>query len=250
MSEPRGWNNTVALITGAGSGLGAAVAKQLAAAGAKLLLTGRNEAKLRQSEAQANAGESFCLPGDVGDVDFCREVLDKTESLFGRVDVLINSAGAMYRADAAQTPDDAWAQLLRVNLDAVFWLSRGAAERMQGGAIVNVASTVGLVGCDGLAAYCASKGGVVQLTRAMALECAKRDTTVNAVCPGAIDTPMLFSGHSASVSDTQIRTGNTAKIPLNRLATAEEVARAIMFLASEPHITGVMLPVDGGYTAQ
>ena len=250
MSEPRNWQNTVALITGAGSGVGAAVAKRLAAAGAKLLLSGRNEEKLRISEAQAKAGESLCLAGDVKDAAFCRELLDTVESRFGRLDVLVNNAGAMYRATAAQTPDEAWAEIMRVNLDAVFWLSRGGAARMRGGAIVNVASTVSLVGCGGLAAYCASKGGVVQLTRAMALECAATKTTVNAVCPGAIESPMLFSGHPDGVTDEQTRARNADLIPLKQLATPEEVARAIQFLASEPHITGVMLPVDGGYTAQ
>ena len=122
-------------------------------------------------------------------------------------------------------------------------------QKSGGGAIVNVASTLGLVGCAGLAAYCASKGGVVQLTRAMALENASSGITVNAVCPGAIDTPMLVSGHSESESAEEVLQRNRALIPKDEIASAAEVARAIIFLARESHITGAMLSVDGGYTA-
>ena len=251
--DKREWQNAAAVITGAGSGLGAATAKLFAAAGARLLLVGRDENKLRQTAKESGAQEAVCLAGDAGDSGFCREVLEKAELQFGRADVLVNNAGAIYRGAAAQTPDEEWERIMRINLDAVFWLCRGAMARMQkqkSGAIVNISSTVGLAGAGGLAAYCASKGGVVQLTRALALECAADGVTVNAVCPGAIDTPMLFSGHSPGVSAAETRAKNIAEIPQGRLATAAEVARAVFFLASEPHITGALLPVDGGYTAQ
>lgn len=251
MSRQRDWQNAAVVITGGGSGVGAAVAQTLAAAGARLLLTGRDEHKLRRSCEQSGAQQSAWLAGDVGDAGFCEAVLDKAQALFGRLEVLVNNAGVIHRATAAQTSDEAWAQTMRTNLDGVFYLSRGAVRCMrQGGAIVNIASTVGLTGAGGLAAYCASKGGVVQLTRAMALECAASGVTVNAVCPGAIDTPMLFSAQPPDACEDEVRAANVAAIPQKRLATAVEVARAVMFLAAEPHITGVMLPVDGGYTAQ
>ena len=242
------------VVTGAGSGLGEAVCEALAAAQARLLLIGRDEEKLRRvcDKVSAQTVAEVCA-GDVGDSDFCARALDKAHALFGRLDVLINNAGTIHRAPAGQTADEAWTRTMRVNLDGVFWMSRGALVRMQAqqrGAIVNVASTVGLVGARELSAYCASKGGVAQLTRALALECARDGVTVNAVCPGAIDSPMLFSKHPAGVTEADTRAKNCALIPQGRLATPAEVARAIIFLATEPHITGVMLPVDGGYTAQ
>lgn len=255
--EKRDWRDAVAVVTGAGSGLGEAVCDALAAAGARLWLVGRDEEKLRrvgEKVGQAGRAAEF-MAGDVGDARFCARALTAAHERFGRLDVLVNNAGTIHRAPAGQTPEDAWARTLRTNLDGVFWMSRHAIEQMraqqgEGGAIVNIASTVGLVGASGLAAYCASKGGVVQLTRALALECAPHAITVNAVCPGAIDTPMLFSAHPDGVTEAEVRARNIAMIPQGRLATAAEVARAVVFLATEPHITGVLLPVDGGYTAQ
>ncbi|MGI9306794.1 MAG: SDR family NAD(P)-dependent oxidoreductase [Gammaproteobacteria bacterium] len=249
----REWENAAAVITGAGSGVGAAVAELFAAAGAKLLLVGRDENKLRQTRARVGDSPCECFAGDLADAGFCRAVPAKAENLFGRLDVLVNSAGVIRRGAAAHTSDEAWRETMQINLDAVFYLSRAAAEimrRQKNGAVVNISSTLGLAGCGGLAAYCASKGGVVQLTRALALEWAAEGITVNAVCPGAIDTPMLFSGHPSGTTEEQTRAKNIALIPRGRLATAAEVARAVKFLASESHITGAALPVDGGYTAQ
>jgi len=137
-----------------------------------------------------------------------------------------------------------------VNVTGVFNASRAFAKAASvGGTIVNVSSTCGQVGAAGLAAYCASKGAVNQLTRTMALELAPRGITVNAVAPGAINSPMLFSEHQdPKMAETAIDR-NIATIPIGSVAEPEEVARSILFLAREPHITGIILNVDGGYTA-
>jgi len=248
--------DAAAVVTGAGSGVGAATAAALADAGARLYLIGRSEDKLRrvaEKALAAGAAAAEVSSGDVGDSSFCEGVAAAVVARFGRLDILVNNAGIIHRARAEDTADDAWTRVIRTNLDGVFWFSRAAIARMRaqgGGAIVNIASTVGLVGAPNLAAYCASKGGVAQLTRALAVECAADGITVNAVCPGAIDTPMLFSAHTDGVDESQVRARNTGMIPQGRLATPAEVARAAVFLACEPHITGALLPVDGGYTAR
>ncbi len=246
----REWRGAGVVITGGGSGVGTALAELFAAEGAKILLVGRDENKLRM--VCEKIGGEF-LAGDVGDSAFCERALSEAESHFGRLDALMNNAGVIVRDTAADLCDEDWSRTIRTNLDGVFYMSRGALRRMQKqkhGAIVNVLSTASLVGVSGLSAYCASKGGAVQLTRSLALECAADGVTVNAVCPGAIDSPMLYSAHPDGTTVDQVRARNIAAIPHGRLATPLEVARAALFLASEPHITGVMLPVDGGYTAQ
>lgn len=248
--SPRNWQNAAVVITGGGSGVGAACAVLWAAEGARVLLVGRGEDKLRAVCEQT--GASY-LCGDVGESDFCARVGESVAQQFGRWDALINNAGIIRRGDSETTSDDDWTTTMRTNLDGAFYMSRAAMAQMRrqkSGAIVNVGSTAGLVGVANLSAYCASKGGVSQLTRALALEGAADGITVNAVAPGAIDAPMLYSEHAAGTTAAEVRARNEKMIPCGRLATAAEVARAILFLAGEPHITGAMLPVDGGYTAQ
>ena len=248
--QRRDLSGAVAIVTGAGSGVGVAVCGLLAEEGAKILLVGRDEAKLRAVRDRIG-GEAEVLAGDVGDSAFCDGAVAAAVEAFGRLDMLVNNAGVVYRGDVAETSDENWAEIMRVNVDGVFYLSRAAVRVMRGrgGAIVNTASTCGLVGAAGLAAYCASKGAVVQLTRAMALDCAPHGITVNAVCPGAIDSPMLYSAYADVADKDSVRRRNEEAIPLKQIATVGEVARAIVYLAGEPHITGSALSIDGGYTA-
>lgn len=252
MTTPRDLKQAVTIVTGAGSGVGAALCQQLAAAGATVVLIGRQADKLQQVQ-QTLSSPAIVLSGDVSDSEFCRQAIKQVRQEYGRLDVLFNNAGVMRRGTAMDTGDDEWALVMRVNVDGVFYMSRAAAGVMRedgkGGAIVNTASTCGLVGAAGLAAYCTSKGAVVQLTRTMALECAPHQITVNAVCPGAIEAPMLFSDHADGVSAAAVRQRNSEAIPLGKIASPDEVARAMIYLACEPHITGSMLSVDGGYTA-
>ena len=248
----------VMLVTGATSGIGAATAVAAAAAGAKVMLIGRDgdkaSAVLRRIED--DGGEGAIVLGDVSRSAFCDDAVSRTVSTYGRLDVLANIAGTMWRGNALDTSDEAWQQVMGTNVDGTFFMARAAIPSMRengGGAIINLASTVGLVGTAGMPAYCASKGAVVNLTRALALDHATEGIRVNAVCPGAVDTPMLVSGHvGAGNSPEEVLARNRAGIPQGRIPSPEEIARVILFLAGDEsrHITGAAISVDGGYTAR
>ena len=247
------FRDRVVLVTGASSGIGAATAAAFAREGARVAVTGRDAVRTERVAREVGA-VAFEL-GDICDPGCCRELVGRVASQEGRLDVLVNNAGTIVREDAADTTDEQWRQTMAVNVDAVFYMSREALKvmRRQGaGAVVNLSSTCGLVGSRGLTAYCASKGAVSLMTQAMALDCAEDGVRVNAVCPGATDTPMLFSAHRmrptrAEMDEVQCRT-----VPMQRMARPEEVTAAILFLASDEasYITGALLPVDGGYACQ
>jgi len=250
----------VAIVTGASSGIGAATARTFAEAGASVVLTGRNvDALAACVDSFANPSNHLCVPGDLTNSAFCNQLVDATTERFGRLDVLANVAGTIARGDATETSDDEWRHVMAVNVDAVFFASRAAVRAMRtntpksGGVIVNLASNVGLVGSPALPAYCASKGAVVLLTKSMALDHAGEAIRVNALCPGAVDTPMLVSNHDKTGrTPADVFAANVASIPEGRVPQPEEIAKSMLFLASNAssHITGVALPIDGGYTAQ
>ncbi|RWI85415.1 MAG: SDR family oxidoreductase [Mesorhizobium sp.] len=245
----------VVIVTGATSGIGGAVAEAFGAAGATLVLVGR-DARRGQSVLET-LQKLGCIAelklGDVADAGFADQVVASTMARFGKLDVLVNSAGIIRRGTVVETSDDDWRQTFDANVSGVFYFSRAAVRAMKatGGSIVNIASNVGLVGCSNLAAYCASKGAVVLLTRAMALDHAKDQISINAVCPGAVDTPMLVSAHNTPITASEILQRNIDSIPQGRVATPEEIASLTVFLASKEarHITGVAIPIDGGFTA-
>lgn len=246
----------VVIITGATSGIGEAIAQAFAARKASLVLVGRDrERGQRASESVQKLNcQAELMLGDVADSAFADQVITSSVERFGKVDVLVNSAGIIRRGSAVDTTDDDWRQTFDANVSGVFYFSRAAVKSMRrtgGGSIVNIASNVGLVGCSNLAAYCASKGAVVLLTRAMALDHAKEQISINAVCPGAVDTPMLVSAHRKPVSVDEVLQRNVDSIPQGRVAAPKEIASLTLFLASEEarHITGVAVPIDGGFTA-
>jgi len=248
----------VAIITGATSGIGAATAIALGRAGASVLLTGRDtdRAATTASVVEAAGGTAVVELGDITDSAFCDRLVGKAVDQWGRLDILANVAGVNHRADATGTTDADWQWVMATNVDAVFYLSRAAVAAMidsgNGGSIVNLGSTVGMVGTAGMTAYCVSKGAVLQITRAMALDHAAAGIRVNAVCPGAVDTPMLVSGHADGVTAADVHAMNIDSIPQGRIPGPDEVADLISYLASDAsrHITGAAIPIDGGYTAQ
>ncbi len=247
----------VVMITGATSGIGAACAEAFASTGAQLLLTGRNRARGEEilKRARDLGADAKFLAGDLTDSLFCNELVGRAVDRFGRLDVLVNNAGILHRVTAEETSDAAWQETIGLNLTAAFYLSRAAVPAMRangGGAIVNIASDWGLVGGDKAAAYCASKGGLVLLTKAMALDHAREGIRINAVCPGDTDTPMIDDELAQQGRDVgEGRAEYAEAIPIGRMVQSDEVAALVVYLASDAAaaITGTAIPVDGGNTA-
>jgi len=253
----RDFHGKVALVTGATSGIGRACALELASCGAALMLSGRDEQRglaLRDRIRDAGGTGEF-IAGDIQDARFCQALVEACVERLRRLDVLVNSAGICKVASTLQTSDEIWRETMAVNVDGTFFTSRAALRVMvkQGaGNIVNIASDWGLVGAAEAAAYCASKGAVVMLTKAMAMDHARQGIRVNAVCPGDTDTPMMEADYTQrGLSPEQGRALAGEGIPMGRMASAEEVARVVCFLASDAasFITGAALPVDGGHSS-
>jgi NAD(P)-dependent dehydrogenase (short-subunit alcohol dehydrogenase family) len=199
-------------------------------------------------------GVGPAVVGDVSDSAFCQRAVETALERYGRLDILVNAAGIIVRADALNTSDEQWQRVLNVNVNGVFFMSRAAIGPMkkQGqGAIVNFGSIWGEVGSAGVVAYCASKGAVHQITRAMALDHVKDGIRINAVCPGEVNTPMLASERAEPVTP-ELMQRLAAAVPLGRMAEPVEIARVVLFLASDAasYMTGSMVTVDAGYTAR
>lgn len=252
------FKDKVAVITGGAMGIGAATARLFAAEGALVVIGDvASEAAGLVVEAIADVGgQATQFQVDVRKPDEAERLIQAAISIFGGVDILVNNAGVALAKSTLDTTPEEWERVIGINLTGA-WLSARAAIpemiRRGGGVIVNVASNAGLVGFPNLAAYCASKGGLVQLTKAMALDCAPLHIRVNAVCPGHTRTPM-GNGFIAAQPDPAafVKEFINVQHPIGRMAEPEEVARAVLFLASEDasFVTGSILAVDGGYTAR
>ncbi len=241
------------LITGASSGIGAATARRFGAEGGRVMVSALDEAGCRAvvDDIVAAGGEAAFLHGDLAERAFCDEVVDQTVARFGRLDVLVNNAGVSRRGTVETMSHQDWRLTFAVNLDAMFFLSRRALpimKRQGGGVIVNTASELAITAPRNNAAYAASKGAVLQFTRAMALDHAREGIRVNAICPGPVDTPLLRDVRDDAEEELKAIAEAT---PMGRIGTPDEIAGAIAFLASDDasFITGSALLADGGVTA-
>ena len=242
----------VALITGGNRGIGLATARLFASQGARVVLfardTERGEVVVREIE------NALFISGDVCKAQDCERAVALTLGSLGGLDVLVNGAGVIYRdRSVEQTTEEEWQTTFDTNVKGVFLMSKYAlpALRSSRGNIVNIASYVGLVGFRGAAAYAASKAALVSLTRTMALDHAREGIRVNCVCPGSVDTDMIRRAWAAYGDYEEARRLWSEKHPLGRIATPDEVARCMLFLASDDagFVTGAALPVDGDITA-
>lgn len=242
----------VVLVTGASSGIGAAIAIEFAEAGWSVMAAGRNEVRL---EEVADVSENISTwAGELEESEDCDELVAETVDEFGSLDCLVNAAGVLIRGNSEETSDDDWRDTLTINLDVPFYLSRAALPHLllSAGSIVNIASFWGLKAGDRAVSYCASKGGLIMMTRAMALDHAADGMRINAICPGGVDTPMLVSETQAQDGDVDAFLASVAAgSPNGRIASPEDIAGLTLFLASDAarHITGTAIPIDGGLMA-
>ena len=248
----------VALVTGAGTGIGRAVCVRLAEEGAEVVVTSQTPSHVedtRRLTAEASGREPLALTLDVGDSSAVDRAVAHVVERFGRLDILSNNAGIelVEGPSTLETTDDDWERLFRVNVAGTFYACRAAAPHMpDGSSIVNMASINSFVAWENDAAYTATKGAVMQFTRALALDLAPRRIRVNAVCPGVIDTPLTEAFLERADNPDALRAEYAAASPLNRMGTAREVANCVLFLASDEasFVTGSALVVDGATTAR
>lgn len=249
-------NQKTAVITGGASGIGRAAAALFAEAGAKVAIVDIDESGGLeiQQEIVVNDGKALFSMADVTNAVACQSVIQKTVETFGAIDILFNCAGIIRRSSVLNSSEDDWDLVMAVNVKSVFLMSKYAIpwmKRAGGGVILNTASGWGLVGGRDAASYCASKGAVVNLTRAMSLDHGMDNIRVNCICPGDTDTPMLREeARQVGLSENTFFS-QAADRPLGRIGTPQEIAQTALFLCSDAasFITGSIVTVDGGGTA-
>ena len=244
--------NKVALITGGASGIGRATAILFAQEGASVALVDLDVERGNSavSEIQSAGGHAIFVRCDVSKADDCRGAVEKTVAAFGRLDILFNNAGIIRRADVLSHTEEDWDTVMAVNVKSIFLMGKYAIPHMEktGGSIINTSSGWGLKGGGKAVSYCASKGAVTNMTRAMAIDHGPTGIRVNAVCPGDTDTPMLRNEAKQLGQDEGRFMAEAAERPLRRYAQPIEIAQAVLYLASDAasYVTGAALVVDGG----
>jgi NAD(P)-dependent dehydrogenase (short-subunit alcohol dehydrogenase family) len=248
----------VAFITGGGTGIGRACARVFASQGASVAVAGRRPEPLqdavREIAASGAGARALALACDVTQRRSVEDAISRTVHEFGRLNTIVNNAGAVIVATAEETSDADWHRLLDVNLTGTFLVSRAALPALRnsgGGSIINIGSILGLVARRQRAAYCAAKSGVTGLTKAMALDHAHENIRVNCICPSIIATELGLTSMAKAPDPAAERRRRESEIPLGRLGTPDDVAHLAAFLASDDSswITGAALPLDGGHSA-
>jgi len=245
----------VALVTGGSSGIGEAIAERFLKEGAKVMISGRSKSRCENAVERLKKGQEQIafVQGDVSKATDAQRMIDETFKQFGRIDILVNNAGIFIEKRAEDTTEEEWDQIIDIDLKGVFLCSKAAYPyfKKQGyGNIINISSDSGLSGNIAEAAYCAAKGGVTNMTRAMALDYAKENIRVNAVCPAVIDTPMVERELLLQENQEEYLREMAEEHPVGRIGRSEEVAFVVLMLASDEasFITGANIPVDGGLT--
>jgi len=247
----------VAIITGGNSGIGKATTELFSREGARVCITGRNEKRCREVVAEINktGGQAIFVLADVQSSDECRKTVEATIEAFGRVDILLNNAGVYFAENTVECSEEHWDLTIDINLKGTFLMSKFVLPSMieQGsGVIINVSSGWGVVGGKDAVSYCAAKGGVVLMTKAMAIDHSAQGIRVNCLSPGDVKTPMLDEdARMQGLTLDEYYAQAIAQRPMGRIGTPEEIAKAALFLASDDstYMTGANLVVDGGGTA-
>jgi len=248
-------NDKVAIVTGATDGIGLATALAFAREGARVVLVGRDETKGKSALAKVKAHrESVYFKADVSKSPQVKGLVEDTIRRFGRIDILVNNAAVCPAGTVVTTSEETWDYIIDVNLKGVFLCCKEVIPHMQkqgGGAIVNIGSINSMMAMENEAAYDASKGGVLMLTKAIALDFASSKIRANCICPGAVETTMLKASLGAASDPAKAREWITQRHPAHRIGTPEEVAEVALFLASDSSsfMTGAAIPVDGGILA-
>lgn len=242
----------VAIVTGGGRGIGAAISSRFAAEGARVVIAQRTES---EAEAQVQAirtagGRAFAVPTDIGSRDQIESLVTRTAEAYGPPDILVNNAGIAVYVDPLQATEDDWSRCLRIDLESAWWATRAVLPHMldRGGAVINIASSHSFRIIPGCFPYPVAKHGLIGLTRALAAEYAARGVRVNAICPAYVETPAVADYFGTFPDPTAERARVGGLHPVGRIGTPEEVAGPALFLASDDaaFISGEALMVDGG----
>jgi len=247
------FKDKIVIVTGAAVGIGKATAIAFAEKDAKVVVADIDIKKGKQTSSLIG-GDAFFIEVNVADSESVNNMVKEVTKRFGRIDILVNNAGIYYQGDVIETTEEEWDRVMAVNLKGMYLCCHYVIPVMlkgNGGIVINVASEAGLVGIAGQTAYNVSKAGVISLTKSMAVDFARKGVRVNAVCPGTTETPLVKNALEKSEDPEKARRKLEECRPLNRLGRPEEIAAAILAMASDNlgYATGSVLSIDGGYTA-
>lgn len=246
----------ICIITGAGAGIGEATAVRFGQEGAKVVVADMDKTAGEGTVRKIieTGGEAMFVLTDVSRSEDCRLLMEETDEAFGNIDILVNNAGIYIQENIIDASEENWKRIFAVNVDGIFYCSRHAVPYMKkagGGSIVHVASEAGIVAIKGQMAYNTSKAAVIMMAKSMAVDLAQYNIRVNAVCPGTTETPLFKEAMKRDANPTEARRLLESSRPANRLGRPEEIASAILFIASDEagYATGSSLVIDGGLTA-